>query len=116
MSLNERKVFWVGSSLKDLKELGKDVSIEMGAALSEVQNGRSPENVVSFKEGGSGVMEIRVSIDKETYRTMYVAKLKKGIYVLHAFHKKSSKGKATPPKDVAKIKARYTEALDSDKR
>lgn len=39
---------------------------------------------------GPGVVEIRVRVDG-AYRLMYVAKFTEGIYVLHAFQKKSRK-------------------------
>ncbi len=115
MSLNQRELFWVGSSLEDLKEQPGDVRSAVGHALHEIQCGRTPDNATSFKQGGNGVMEIKVDFGKETYRTMYVAKLKKGVYVLHSFQKKSKKGKATPLADVRKIQIRYKEALKNDK-
>ncbi|NDV25797.1 type II toxin-antitoxin system RelE/ParE family toxin [Desulfovibrio sp. JC010] len=115
MSSNQRQLFWVGSSRKDLLSQPHEVRQCVGYALHVVQNGRQPDNSKPFKQGGAGVMEIVVNHDSDTFRTMYVAKLQKGIYVLHSFQKKSKSGKATPKPDIDKIQARYKEALEADK-
>ncbi|WP_320169927.1 type II toxin-antitoxin system RelE/ParE family toxin [Maridesulfovibrio sp.] len=112
--MNQRQLFWVGTSKKDLLSQAVEVRQCVGYALHTVQNGGIPENSKPFKQGGSGVMEIVVNHDTDTYRTMYVAKLQKGIYILHSFQKKSKTGKATPKSDIEKIQARYREALKAD--
>jgi hypothetical protein len=33
------------------------------------------------------------------------------VYVLHAFQKKSKRGRKTPPEEIAKVKARLKEAM-----
>ncbi|WP_212637006.1 type II toxin-antitoxin system RelE/ParE family toxin [Desulfovibrio gilichinskyi] len=115
MSVNQRQLFWVGTSLKDL--LGQPVEVRqcVGYALHVVQDGRTPENAKAFKQGGSGVIEISIDHDTDTFRTMYVAKLDKGVYVLQSFQMKSKSGKATPKADIDKIQARYKETLKADK-
>jgi len=67
-----------------------------------------------LESGINGVLEIKMDSDKETYRVVYVAKLAKGVYVLHAFHKKSKSGIALPPKDRELIVKRYKMAREHD--
>jgi phage-related protein len=58
---------------------------------------------------GSGVSEIRLASRGESYRVIYVASIGSKVYVLHAFHKKSKSGKATPQKEKNLAKQRYKE-------
>ncbi len=55
---------------------------------------------------GSGVKEIRVSAEDGIYRTIYVAKFKDAVYVLHAFQKKEQK---TRQEDIDLAKKRLKE-------
>ena len=52
---------------------------------------------------GAGVIELRVRAGGE-FRLLYVAKFTEGIYVLHAFQKKSRK---TSPLDLAVARSRF---------
>jgi phage-related protein len=63
---------------------------------------------------GSGVFELRDRHDGEAYRTVYLIKLRKGIYVLDAFHKKSKLGKAMPREIVGRIRERLVRARKLD--
>jgi phage-related protein len=63
-----------------------------------------------FKGVGSGVFEIALRFDTDAYRTVYAVQLA-GVYVLHAFQKKSRRGIATPKPDVDLIKQRYRQAV-----
>lgn len=57
--------------------------------------------------------EIRVSsdlADGNNYRAVYTVRFAGAIYVLHAFQKKSTKGVATPRKEIETIKLRLAEA------
>lgn len=88
MDFRERQLLWVGTSKEDLLAQPNEVKQAVGYALHQVQHGVTPHNATSFSQGGSGVMEIKIPFDTDTYRTMYVAKLKKGVYILHSFQKK----------------------------
>jgi len=78
--------------------------VRSGKALFEAQLGtillaRSPSRI------GSGVLEIRKSIDGDAYRAVYTVRFEGVLYVLHAFQKKSTKGIATPKLHLDLIKA-----------
>lgn len=113
-----KSIIWLADCRQSLRGLPSQVKVEMGVALFEVQQGGKPDNAKPLKElgkGVSGVYEIVVDHDKETYRSVYVAKLKKGIYVLHVFHKKSKHGIGIPREDVEKIIMRYRQAVEHEK-
>jgi phage-related protein len=56
---------------------------------------------------GAGVQEIRVHTELE-HRVLYIAKFEEGVYVLHAFEKKSRK---TPQADLNLARSRLSELI-----
>jgi phage-related protein len=109
---DEKPIYWVGSSLKDLMALPDEVKREAGYQLHRVQNGLDPEDWKPFQTVGLGVKEIRISEDGGAFRVMYVAKFAEKIYVLHSFQKKTQK---TSPKDINIAKTRYSAILNEEK-
>lgn len=105
-----KELFWVGSSLKDLKTMPAEVMDAVGYALYEVQQGKFPRNAKPLTGVGAGVTEMVCDFDKSTYRAVYTAKIGDTVYVLHCFQKKSKHGIATPQKDIDLIKQRLMEA------
>jgi len=61
---------------------------------------------------GTGVQEIRIQTEAE-HRVFYVVRFLEGIYVLHAFEKRSRK---TSRFDVALARVRYRELLEYRRR
>ena len=55
-----RKLEWVGSSLKDLKQLPTDIRKEIGFNLKQVQRGLNPDDSKRLTDNQKlkGVMEI----------------------------------------------------------
>jgi phage-related protein len=112
-----KSVFWIGDSKDNLCKFPDGVQDEAGSTLRKIQFGQTPDSVSplgNLGDGITGVLEIKVDHDKETYRVIYVAKLAKGVYVLHAFHKKSKSGIGIPPKDKELIVKRYKMAREHD--
>jgi len=64
--------------------------------------------------GGGGVLEIVDDEDGSTYRAVYTVRLRAGVYVLHAFQKKSRHGVKTDASDQALIRSRLRWAEDVD--
>ena len=108
-----KRLEWVGDSLNKLKRFPNEILRPIGFALYQVQGGETPNNAKPLK-GLDGVYEIVQSYDTDTYRAVYIAKLKHAIYVLHCFQKKSKKGMATPPKDIQLIERRLKQAKAHD--
>lgn len=59
-------------------------------------------------------MEIAERFDTNTYRAVYTVSLRSGIYVLHAFQKKSMRGIATPQREIGLIRQRLQQAMRFD--
>ena len=100
-------IVWVGSSLKDLRSFPAEVKDIIGYALYQAQVGRkapSAKPLAGF--GGASVIEIVGDYQTDTYRAVYTVRFSGGVYVLHAFQKKSKKGIATPKPDLELIRNR----------
>jgi phage-related protein len=103
----EKRLFWVGSSKKDLMALPTDVVRFFGHALDFAQRGDQHAAAKILKGfGGGGVLEIVESDIGGTYRAIYTVKFQAAVFVLHCFQKKSKSGIATPKKDIDVIQAR----------
>lgn len=83
----------------------------MGYALYQGQKGfKAPSTKPLRGFGGAGVLEIVEDYHTNTYRAVYTLKFADSVYVLHAFQKKSKKGRATPKPDIDLIKRRLKAA------
>ena len=111
-----RSVIWMGSSKADISELPSPVKAAFGHRLSQVQQGKKPLDTKALPQFGAGVLELRESFDRNAYRLMYVVSLKKAVYVLHAFNKKSKSGIGLPKPDADLIELRLkrAKALDAE--
>ncbi len=75
----------------------------MGSALGVARFGGKHPAAKPWKGQGPGLFEIVEDFDGNAYRTIYTVRFKEVIYVLHAFQKKSPKGKRTASTDIALI-------------
>lgn len=109
-----RVVIWVGSSKKELLDTPEFIRKSFGHQLWEVQKGDAPLDMKPMPQLGRGVYELRDSFDTNAYRLMYVVNLKKGIYVLDVFMKKSKSGIGLPKPDIERIQTRFKNAVAMD--
>jgi phage-related protein len=111
-----KPLYWMGSSLKDLRASPEDVKDGIGYALELVQKGEKPANAKPLKGfGGASVLEIIEDFDGDTWRAVYTVAIANAVYVLHVFQKKSKKGIATPKKELELIKRRLSDAVEHGK-
>lgn len=111
-----KPVIWIGSSRKDLRSLPAPVQDYIGYALHLAQLGGKHRDAKALKGfGGSGVQEIVVDYNRDTYRAVYTVRFADRIYVLHAFKKKSKSGIATPKSDLELIERRLKQAQEMEK-
>jgi phage-related protein len=104
-------VRWVGTSLKDLRRFPRAVRSDIGSALFTAQQGRTDPSVKPLKGfGGAGVLEIVATHRGNAYRAVYSVRFGGVIYVLHVFQKKSTKGIATPAREIDLIRQRLADA------
>jgi phage-related protein len=102
---------WIGSSLKDYRAFPDPVKDEMGYALYLAQRGAKHAVAKPLKGfGGAGVLELVGNHDGDTYRAVYTIRFAAAVYVLHAFQKKSKKGRHTPKSDMDIIRHRLRSA------
>ncbi len=107
----EKPLFWIGSSLNDLKGCPDEVQDVIGYALHWAQiGGKSPAAKPLQGFGNAGVLEVVDDFDGNTYRAVYTVRFAQAVYALHVFQKKSHKGIATPKSDIDLVKARLKRA------
>ena len=94
--VSEKSIFWVASSLDDVRSFPEDARRLAGHFLHLVQQGLDPPDWKPMASVGQGVYEIRIHTRVE-HRVLYLTKFSEGIYVLHAFRKKS---RATSASDI----------------
>ena len=106
-----KKLFWLGSTKKDLMQMPADVQDTFGYALHLAQNGKKHQQAKPLKGFGSaGVLEVVEDARSGTYRAVYTIQLMEGVYVLHCFQKKSKQGIETPKHDFDLIRERLKAA------
>lgn len=104
-----KALLWVGRSREDIRAFAKDARQRAGFELYQVQHGLGPSDWKPMPTVGSGVQEIRIHTRLE-HRVIYVAKFTEGVYVLHAFEKKTRR---TARADIELARSRLKDALAS---
>jgi phage-related protein len=110
----ERPLVWISSSKDDISEMPKPVKASFGYRLHRIQRDLAVDDTKALTQFGAGVYELREAFDTNAYRVMYVVKLKKAVYVLHAFMKKSKSGIGLSKPDVETIRTRLKRAQKVD--
>jgi phage-related protein len=115
-TLLPKPVVWIATSKDDISAMPDPVKASFGHRLSEVQEGMTPLDMKPLPQFGGGVFELRERFDGNAYRVMYVVALRKAVYVLHAFMKKSKSGIGLPKADAELINLRLkrAQALDAE--
>jgi len=111
-----KPLVWRGTSKADFLAFPEPAQREMGYALFLAQKGerhaRKTKTLKGF--GGGKVIEAKESHEGKAYRAVYTVRFTDAVYVLHAFQKKSHRGKETPKTDMALIGKRLRE-LEAEK-
>jgi phage-related protein len=106
-----KPVRWMETSLRDLRSFPAAARIDIGHALFAAQEGQTDPAAKPLKGfGGASVLEIVASRHGNAWRAVYIVKFQDAIYVLHVFQKKSTKGIATPTREIELIKRRLADA------
>src|SRR5258708_27860290 len=101
MNGSARPVIWVGSSRRNLRGFPREVRREIGQALYTAQQGETDPSAKPLRGfGGGSVLEIVADQVGSTWRAVYTVRYPAGIYVFHAFQKKSKRGIAPPKKYI----------------
>jgi phage-related protein len=111
-----KPLYWMGSTLKDLRASPEAVKDGIGYALELVQKGEKPSSAKPLKGfAGASVLEILEDFDSNTWRAIYTVTVADRVYVLHFFQKKSKTGIATPKKEIDLVKRRLRDAIEHGK-
>jgi phage-related protein len=103
----DKPVCWLGSSLADIRAFPDDARREAGYQLGRVQQGLTPTDWKPMTTVGPGVCEIRVHTGLE-HRVFYVTKFQEGVYILHAFQKRT---RQTANADIVLARTRDADLL-----
>src|ERR1700675_2570448 len=107
MDPEPKPIRWVGTSLRDLRSFPGAVRIDIGHALFAAQQGKTDPAAKPLKGfGGASVLEVVASHHGNAWRAVYTVRFQDALYVLHVFQKKSTKGIATPAREIELIKRR----------
>ena len=102
-----KRLVWIASSRQDLRAFPPAVRRTFGVALYAVQVGETPPIAKPLKGfGGARVLELADDYKSGTYRAVYTVRFSTAVYVLHAFQKKSTRGRATSRHDIELVKSR----------
>lgn len=105
------KIIWMGDSLEVVRIFPKAVRDEVGFALYQAQLGGKHINAKPLRGLGPGVLEVVSDHRGDTFRAVYTVRFESKIYVLHAFQKKSTRGIATPGREIELVRQRLKQAL-----
>jgi phage-related protein len=106
MNQRTRPISWIKPALKDFEkspEWGRAVIL---AALTIAADGGKADIARPMHGMGSGVFEIALPFRRDAFRVVYAVQLAEDIWVVRAFHKKSTRGIKTSKHDVDSIKNR----------
>jgi phage-related protein len=86
----DKALLWLGSSREDLAAFPESARRLAGFQLRRVQQGLDPNDWKPLPSVGYGAREIRIHTGAE-HRVVYVATFSEGVYVVHAFKKRTRK-------------------------
>ena len=86
--MTHRPILCAGSAREDLRAFPESARRRAGQELDLLQQGLEPHDFKPMPGIGVGVYELRIRAGG-TFRVFYVVKFAEGLYVLHAFQKKT---------------------------
>lgn len=101
-----KEIAWVKAALKDFGDFPPTVQDRVKDVLAIAACGQKADSVKPLKGLGGGVYEIVASFRTDAFRVVYAVQIGDVIWVVHAFQKKSTKGIATPQKEIDLVRSR----------
>jgi phage-related protein len=101
-----RPISWVNAARREFEKFPAKVRTEGLAALTVAAEGSKTDNAKLLHGLGAGVFEIVLNDRAGTFRVVYAVQLGDDLWVVHAFQKKSKKGKKTPQPEIDLIRER----------
>ncbi len=98
-------IHWEGDTREVLQRWPKEIRVDFGNALNEMQEGRPATlRVRPMPSIAGGVFELKTDDEAKWYRMVYLARIEDVIYVLDCFEKDSRK---TEKKNLDRALDRY---------
>ena len=97
---------FIGGAERDYLALPREVQKSGGFQLKRIQEGKAPFDWKPMPSVGNGVREVRIWERAGTFRVIYYVQSEAGVFVLHAFAKKSQ---ATSKHDIELARKRLKE-------
>jgi phage-related protein len=109
LAIGEKPLDWIGSSKRDFLALsGARPARNRKRARAGPVWRQTPERQTLEGREGPGVFEVVDDFSGDTYRAVYTVRFRHVVYVLHAFQKKSPRGKKTARTDIELIARRLS--------
>src|SRR6266853_1275909 len=106
MTRQTRPISWIRAALKEFETFPEGARSICLTALTIAAEGGKADIVKPMHGMGSGVFEIAVPFRGDAFRVIYGVQLGEGIWVVHAFQKKSTRAIKTPRHEIDLIKDR----------
>jgi phage-related protein len=109
----ERHIHFLPPCLKQLKGWPDDVKDITALALHAAALGVKHRDVRAL-DGypGISVQEVAIRHRGEAYRVIFTVQFPEALYVLHVFHKKSHRGRATPKHEIDTLDQRLARSAE----
>ncbi len=101
-----RPVSWIKAALKEFETFPADAQSIFLTALTIAAEGGKADIAKPMHGLGSGAFEIALAFRGDAFRVIYALQVAEGIWVIHAFQKKSKQGIRTPKHEIDLIKDR----------
>ena len=106
MTPRTRPVSWIRAALKEFEAFPDGARSICLTALTVAAEGGKADIAKPIHGMGSGVFEIALPFHGDAFRVVYTVQFAAEIWVIHAFHKKSTQGIKTPKREIDLIKDR----------
>jgi phage-related protein/predicted XRE-type DNA-binding protein len=107
-----RPISWLKAAYKDFADFPEDVRSACLAALTIAAEGSKADIAKPMKGFSSGVFEVALAVRGDAFRVVYDVQLEDDVWVVHAFKKKSKKGRKTPKQEVDLIEHRLRQVKE----
>jgi phage-related protein len=106
MTRKTRPISWIKAARKDFEKFPIGAQEACLTALTIAAEGAKPDIVKPIIGLGPGVFEIALPYRGDAFRLIYAVRIGDGLWVVHAFQKKSKHGIKTPKQEIDLIESR----------
>jgi phage-related protein len=101
-----KALVWIKAAEKDFQDFPPTAQQKALRGLTLVAEGGVPDIAKPLQGLGSGVWELAIKDKGDAFRVVYVLQMAEEVWIVHAFQKKSTKGIATPKREIDLVRER----------